>query len=133
MGHDPRRFAVGAVRGAIRQERCDVSIGDALAEARRQAGLTVAQVAHQTGIRETIITAIEGDDYSVCGGDSYARGYIGPMARAVGVDPEPLIGVYRTAQPGPQPATDDKAEPVTVTGKGRWIWRAWLAVVAVII
>jgi cytoskeletal protein RodZ len=123
-----------------------MSIGDALAEARRQAGLTVAQVGQQTGIRETIITAIEGDDYSACGGDSYARGYIRSIARAVGADPEPLIRVYNTAQPppqpatddtarpGPQPATDDTADPVTVsvTGKADWIWRAWLGVVVVV-
>jgi hypothetical protein len=38
-----------------------------------------------------------------------------------------------TAQPGPQPATDDTADPVTVTGKGDWAWRAWLAVVAVVV
>src|SRR5260221_7343843 len=142
MGAGPRRSAVRG-RGAIRQGRCDVSVGDALAEARRQAGLTVDQVGHQTGIPETIITAIEGDDYSACGGDSYARGYIRSIARAVGADPEPLIRVYNTAQPGPQPDTDDTAQPgshpdtddtadpVTVTGKGEWIWRAWLAVVAV--
>src|SRR5258708_29819635 len=65
------------------------------------------------------------------------------VARAVGADPEPLIRVYNTAQPGPppdaddaaqpgpQPATDDTADPVTVTSKGEWIWRAWLAVVVV--
>jgi hypothetical protein len=121
-----------------------MSIGDALAEARRQAGLTVAQVGHETGIRETIITAIEGDDYSACGGDSHARGYIRSIARAVGADPEPLMRGYTTAQPGPQPTTDDTsqpppqpatdetADPVTVTGTGEWIWRAWLAVVVVV-
>ena len=122
-----------------------MSIGDALAVARRRAGLTVAQVGDQTGIRETIITAIEGDDYAACGGDSYARGYIRAIARAVGADPEPLIRMYNTAQsqpqpttdvtaqPGARPTTDETADPVTVTGKGDWIWRAWLAVVAVVI
>jgi hypothetical protein len=121
-----------------------VSIGDALADARRQAGLTVAQVGHQTGITETIITAIEGDDYSACGGDFYARGHIRSIARAVGADPEPLIRVYNTAEPGsqpttddtaqsgPQPTTDDTADPVTVTGMAEWIWRAWVAVVLVV-
>ncbi len=34
----------------------------------------------QTGIRESVITAIEGDDYSACGGDSYVRGYIRSIA-----------------------------------------------------
>jgi cytoskeletal protein RodZ len=122
-----------------------VSIGGALAEARRQAGLSVAQVGDQTGIRETIITAIERDNYSACGGDSYARGYIRTIARAVGADPEPLIRSYNTArpppqtatdetaQPGVQPTTDETADPVTVTGKGDWIWRVWLVMVAVVI
>jgi len=45
-----------------------VSIGKVLANARRRAGLTVAQVSEQTRIPETIIAGIEGDDYSACGG-----------------------------------------------------------------
>jgi cytoskeletal protein RodZ len=121
-----------------------MSIGDVLAEARRQAGLTVAQVGQQTGIRETVITAIEADDYSACDSDSYARGYIRSIAGAVGADPEPLIRAYNTGQPrwqpttddaaqsGPQPTTDDMADPVRVTGMAEWIWRAWVAVVLVV-
>jgi Helix-turn-helix domain len=68
-----------------------VSIGETLAEARQQAGLTVSQVSHQTRIREAIIRGIEQDDYSGCGGDFYARGHIRAMARAIGADPVPLI------------------------------------------
>ncbi len=109
-----------------------MSIGEALAEARHRAGLTVAQVGHQTGIRETIITAIEGNDYSACGGDSYARGYIRSIARAVGADPEPLVREYNTAQPGPRPAMDDTGDTATATRMGERIWRAWLAVVALV-
>jgi hypothetical protein len=41
----------GAVRGAKRQCRRAVSIGEDLAEARRRAGLTVTQVSQQTRIR----------------------------------------------------------------------------------
>jgi len=51
-----------------------VSIGEDLAAARRRAGLTVTQVSHKTRIRETLIRAIERDDYRACGGDFYARG-----------------------------------------------------------
>jgi cytoskeletal protein RodZ len=90
-----------------------VSIGKALAEARRRGGLTVTQVSDQTGIRETIITAIEGDDYSACGGELYVRGYIRSIARAVGADPQSLISGYGTAQRRPQAIVDDAAEPVT--------------------
>ena len=79
-----------------------MSIGEALAEARHGAGLTVTQVSQQTRIRETIITGIEGDDYSACGGDFYARGHIRSIAVAVGADPEPLIREYDTARLGPE-------------------------------
>jgi cytoskeletal protein RodZ len=71
-----------------------VSIGDTLAEARRQAGLSVTQVSQQTRIRESIIRAVELGDFSACGGDFYARGHIRSIAEVVGVDPVPLIRDY---------------------------------------
>jgi Helix-turn-helix domain len=71
-----------------------VSIGEVLAEARDQAGLSIAQVSEQTRIRQGIIQGIEADDYGVCGGDFYARGHIRSIAQAVGTDPEPLIEEY---------------------------------------
>jgi cytoskeletal protein RodZ len=77
-----------------------VSIGDTLAEARRQAGLTITQVSEQTRIRESIIRSIEQGDYSTCGGDFYARGHIRSIAEAVGVDPAPLIREF-DAEHGP--------------------------------
>jgi cytoskeletal protein RodZ len=79
-----------------------VSIGDTLAEARRQAGLTVAQVSDRTRIRETIIRGIEQNDFSACGGDFYARGHIRSVASVVGVDPAPLIGEYDEAHGAPE-------------------------------
>ena len=60
-----------------------MSIGDALAQARREAGLTLAQVSQRTCIRETIIRGIERDDFSACGGDFYTRGHIRSVAREV--------------------------------------------------
>jgi hypothetical protein len=78
-----------------------VSIGETLAQARRQAGLTVAQVSHLTRIRETIISGIESDDYAACGGDFYARGHIRAIAQVVGADSEPLIWEYDSARPEP--------------------------------
>jgi len=71
-----------------------VSIGDTLAEARRQAGLTITQVSQQTRIRESIVRAIEQGDFSPCGGDFYARGHIRSIAEVVGVDPVPLVREY---------------------------------------
>jgi cytoskeletal protein RodZ len=71
-----------------------VSIGETLAEARRQAGLTVTQVSQQTRIRESIIRAIEQSDFSSCGGDFYARGHVRSIAGVVKTDPAPLIRDY---------------------------------------
>jgi cytoskeletal protein RodZ len=71
-----------------------VSIGDTLAEARRQAGLTLAQVSQRTRIRESIIASIEQGDFSPCGGDFYARGHVRSIAEVVGIDPAPLVREY---------------------------------------
>ena len=69
-------------------------IGDTLAEARQRAGLTVVQVSEQTCIKEAVIAGIEGDDYSACGGDFYARANIRSIAKIVGADSAPLIAEY---------------------------------------
>src|SRR6516162_3364578 len=87
------------VRGT--QWRRGVPIGETLAQARHEAGLTLAQVSQQTRIRETIIRKIEDDDYSECGGDFYARGHIRAIAKVVGADPEPLIQEYDTRHRAP--------------------------------
>jgi cytoskeleton protein RodZ len=71
-----------------------VSIGEALASAREERGLTVDEVSTRTRIRGTLIRAIERDDFSLCGGAVYARGHIRSIARAVGTDPEPLIAEF---------------------------------------
>ncbi len=91
-----------------------MSIGETLADARRQAGLTITQVSQQTRIRESIIRDIEQDDFSACGGDFYARGHIRSIAGAVGTDSIPLIGAY-DAEHGPPGAirAADVFEPST--------------------
>ncbi|MCM2425772.1 helix-turn-helix domain-containing protein [Streptomyces sp. RKAG337] len=70
------------------------SVGRALAQARLAAGLTVDEVSSTTRVRAPIVLAIEQDDFSRCGGDIYARGHIRNLARAVGIDPEPLVQQY---------------------------------------
>ncbi len=91
-----------------------MSIGDALAQARSQAGLTVAQVSQQTCIRETIIRGIERGDFSACGGDFYARGHIRSIARVVGLDPEELVREYDAVHGAPHAITAaDVFEPST--------------------
>ena len=70
------------------------SVGRALARARTAAGLSIDEVSTSTRVRVPILQAIEQDDFSRCGGDVYARGHIRTIARAIGVDPEPLVEQY---------------------------------------
>ena len=107
-----------------------MSIGEALAEARRQARLTVPEVSQRTRIREVIISGIEDDDYSACGGDFYVRGHIRAIARAVGTDPEPLILEYDTAQLGPDAIPEEVTEPVATIRVGERRRRILLAALA---
>jgi cytoskeletal protein RodZ len=112
-----------------------VSIGDTLAEARRQAGLTITQVSRQTRIRESIIRAIEQGDFSACGGDFYARGHIRSIAAAVGVDPVPLIREYdeEHGPPGTMRASQifEPATPIKIR-EPRNLHLGWVLAVAVL-
>jgi cytoskeletal protein RodZ len=115
-----------------------VTIGDTLAEARRQAGLTTTQVSQQTRIRESIVRAIEQGDFSPCGGDFYARGHIRSIADVVGVDPVPLIREYDEEHGAPgamrasqifEPATPIKIREPRNLHLGRVLAVALLAVI----
>jgi cytoskeletal protein RodZ len=111
-----------------------VSIGGALAEARQQAGLTVAEVSTRTRIGQGLIRAIEQDEFAACGGDLYARGHIRAIATAVGTDPQPLISAYDAGHPSGSPVTLEELlkrqpprtprSPHSGKGGGR---RRWLA------
>ena len=111
-------------------------IGEALAEARGRAGLSVAEVSQRTRIREAIITGIEHDDYSACGGDFYARGNIRSIANAIGADPEPLISEYDAAvrAPGALSAVslDELVATAQTSTRRRPNWAAMLGLALVV-
>jgi cytoskeletal protein RodZ len=81
-----------------------MSIGEILATARVEAGLSIEDVARETRIRGGLITAIEADNFKPCGGNIYARGHVRSIAAVVGVDPRPLIAEFDKLHGGvPQP------------------------------
>ena len=71
-----------------------MSIGQTLAGARREAGLSVDDVSAKTRLRATVIRAIENDDFSLCGGDFYARAHLRTLANLVGADASALVAEY---------------------------------------
>ncbi|MEU6995020.1 helix-turn-helix domain-containing protein [Streptomyces sp. NPDC046465] len=91
-------------QAADRQADDRLPIGRVLRQARIDAGLTVDEISTSTRVRIPIVHAIEQDDFSRCGGDVYARGHIRTLARAVGVDPAPLLAQYDEGHGGRPPA-----------------------------
>ncbi|AIS00894.1 helix-turn-helix domain-containing protein [Streptomyces glaucescens] len=113
------------------------SIGRALQQARIAAGLTVDDVSSATRVRIAIVHAIESDDFAPCGGDVYARGHIRTLARAVRLDPDPLIAQYDAehgGRPAPTPAAPMfEAERIRPERRGpNWTAAMVAAIVAVV-
>ncbi|MET9968832.1 RodZ domain-containing protein [Streptomyces sp. NPDC006356] len=113
------------------------SIGRALQQARIDAGLTVDDVSNATRVRIAIVHAIEDDNFAPCGGDVYARGHIRTLARAVHLDPGPLLAQYDDShggRPAPTPAAPlFEAERIRPERRGpNWTAAMVAAIVAVI-
>lgn len=90
-----------------------MSIGQSLTEARREASMSLEQVAEATRIRQTIIESIEHDDFSRSGGDFYARAHIKGIAQAVGADPAPLLAEFDRERGQEAPAATQVFESET--------------------
>jgi len=70
-------------------------VGERIARARAERGLTVDDVAAATRLRPLMIEAIEDNDFSLSGGDAYAIGHLRMIADVVGLDGDDLIAEYR--------------------------------------
>lgn len=113
-----------------------MSIGQTLAHARTKAGLTVDQVSEATRIRQPIVEGIEHDDFAGCGGDFYARGHIRTIARAVGIDPEPLVAEFDQAHgvtPAPSPTVIFEPERIKPERRLTPNWTAAMAAAVVVV
>ena len=72
----------------------NITLGTEIRAARERAGLTIANVAEITRIRETLIRQIEADDFSSCGGNAYARGHIRTISKVVAINADELISKF---------------------------------------
>src|SRR3954451_5646449 len=89
------------------------ALGSALRSAREARGLEVADVARAINLRETVVRAMERDDFSLCGGHVYARGHLRAFAKQVGLAPAPLLATYAEEQVGAGPVTGPVTLPAT--------------------
>ncbi len=80
-----------------------MSAGQMLNAARTERGISLDDLAHTTKLRASILSAMEHDDFSHCGGTVYARGQLRAIAPVVGLDPDDLVEAF-DRQLGQRPA-----------------------------
>jgi cytoskeleton protein RodZ len=103
-----------------------VSIGSELTAARERADMTIEQLSAATRIRSGLLTAMEADDFTRCGGNFYARGHIRAIARVVKTDPAVLLAKFDETNPEPEAdrsRRDERAKdrrPTLHPARPRW-------------
>ena len=75
-----------------------MSLGSSIVKARKDASFSIDELSAATSIRLTLLREIEADDFSHCGGDTYARGHVRNIARALNVDENELLRLYDLEQ-----------------------------------
>ncbi|WP_068546130.1 RodZ domain-containing protein [Thalassotalea crassostreae] len=71
-----------------------VGPGHILREARKKAGLSIADVAQRLNLRVTLVQEIEAEEYDGNTPETFVRGYLRNYARLVGVDQEEILASY---------------------------------------
>lgn len=79
------------------------SPGRRLRVQRQSRGIEVERIAAQLHLRVAAVEALEQDRYQDLPGPVFVAGYLRNYARLLGLDPEPLIGAFRAANPDPAP------------------------------
>jgi len=71
-----------------------MNLGEVLAAARTSSGLSLEDLAAITSVRPGLLSEMERNNFSHCGGDIYARGHLRNIAPKIGLDPAQLIDLY---------------------------------------
>ena len=68
-----------------------MTLGQRLANARKDAGLTLDELSNRTNIRATLLKEFEENRFQNAGGDTYARGHLRNIAKAFGIDQDSFL------------------------------------------
>ena len=68
-----------------------MTLGQALKDARKSAGITIDQLSSKTNIRASLLSEFENNIFINSGGDTYVRGHLRSIARVLGVSSEDLL------------------------------------------
>lgn len=75
-----------------------MSLGSLIAKARKDAHLSVEELSSATNLRAILIREIEKDDFSHCGGETYARGHVRNIALKLGADQKEFLRIFDEEQ-----------------------------------
>ena len=75
-----------------------MSLGSVIRQARIDAGLSIDDLSESTSIRAGLIKEIESDDFTKCGGETYARGHLRNIAPHIKMDSQLLLELYENEQ-----------------------------------
>lgn len=75
-----------------------MTLGSMISKARIDARLSIEDLSASTNIRVPLLRDIEANNFSNCGGDTYARGHIRNIAQRLGIDPQIFLSVYEVEQ-----------------------------------
>jgi cytoskeleton protein RodZ len=75
-----------------------MSLGSMISKARKDAGLSIDDLSAATNIRGTLLREMESNNFSQCGGETYARGHLRKIAIKLGVDPQIFLTAFEDEQ-----------------------------------
>lgn len=75
-----------------------MSLGSVIRQARIDAGLSIDDLSECTSIRAGLLKEIESDDFTKCGGETYARGHLRNIAPLLKMDAGVLLELYENEQ-----------------------------------
>ena len=71
-----------------------MSLGSMISKARKDAGLSIDDLSAATNVRGTLLREMESNNFSQCGGETYARGHLRNIAIKLSVDPQIFLTAF---------------------------------------
>ena len=75
-----------------------MSLGSMITKARKDAGLSIDDLSAATNIRGTLLRQMESNNFSQCGGETYARGHLRNIAIKLNVEPQIFLTAFEDEQ-----------------------------------
>lgn len=109
-----------------------MTVGAQITQARIAAGLSVAEVAAKVRLRNSVLVAIESDNFEPCGGEVYARGHVRSLAGVLGINVNEVMVAFGL-QVKPAESTLNQLSSMLQPEKRTLPWAPIMAAAAVVI